>query len=88
MTSLTLAKLNYLHLNTEFTYSHACGKLDYYIINAHFTVIFDSLRAINNSHSFLSWVQNKSFKLASHVAYRVPVLPSKVSGTKAFVFNP
>ena len=69
-------------------YSHACGKLDYYIINVHFTVIFDCLRATNYSDSFLSWAQNKSFKLASHVAYRVPVLPSKVIGTKAFAFNP
>ena len=69
-------------------YSHACGKRDYYIINVYFTIIFDSLRATNNSHSFLSWDQNNSFKLASHAAYRVPVLLSKVTGTKAFAFNP
>ena len=69
-------------------YSHACGKLDYYIINVYFTVIFDSLRATNNSDSFLSWAQSKSFHLASHVAYSVPVLPTKVIETKAFAFNP
>ena len=68
-------------------YSHACGKLDYHIINVHFTIIFDSLKVTNNSDSFLSWAQNKSFKLTSHVAYRVPVLPSKVIVTKAFGFN-
>ena len=69
-------------------YSHACGKLDYYIINVHFTVIFDSLRATNYSDSFLSWGQNKSFKLAIHVACCVPVLSSKVIGAKGFAFNP
>ena len=73
-------------------YSHACGKLDYYFINylikVHFTVIFDSYRATNYSDSFLSWAQSKSFKLASHVAYCVPVLSLKVIGTKVFAFNP
>ena len=69
-------------------YSQACGKLDYYIINVHFTVIFNSLRATNYSDSFLSWGQNKGFKLANHVAYCVPVLSSKVIGTKVFAFNP
>ena len=59
-------------------YSHVCGKLDYYIINVHFTVISDCLRATNYSDSFLSWAQSKSFKLASHVAYCVPVLSSKI----------
>ena len=69
-------------------YSHACGKLDYYIINVHFAVIFDSLRATHYSESLLSWAQNKSFKLGSHVAYCVPMPSLKVIGTKAFVFNP
>ena len=69
-------------------YSHACGKLDYYIINVHFTVIFDSLRATNYSDLFLSWAQNKSFKLASHVANCATVLSSKVIVTKVFAFNP
>ena len=69
-------------------YSHARGKLDYYIINVHFTVIFDSLRATNYSDSFLSSAQDKSFNLASHVAYCVPVMPSKLTGTKVFTFNP
>ena len=69
-------------------YSHTCGKLDYYIIVVHFTVILDSLRATNYSDSFLSWAQNKSFKLTIHVAYYVPVLSSKVIKTKVFAFNP
>ena len=68
-------------------YSHACGKLEYYTINVHFTVIFDSLTATNYSDLFFSWAQNKSFKLASHVAYCVLVLSSKVIGTKVFAFN-
>ena len=61
-------------------YVHVYGKCDCYIINVHFTVIFDSLRATNYLDSFLSWAQNRSFKLASHVAYCVPVLSSKVIG--------
>ena len=69
-------------------YSHACHKLDYYIISVHFTVIFDSLRATNYSDLFLSWAQNKSFKLASHVANCATVLSSKVIVTKVFAFNP
>ena len=58
------------------------------MLNVHFTVIFDSLRATNYSDFFHSWAQNKSFKLASHVAYCVPVLPSKLIGTKVFALNP
>ena len=69
-------------------YSHACHKLDYYIISVHFTVIFDSLTATNYSDLFLSWAQNKSFKLASHVANCATVLSSKVIVTKVFAFHP
>ena len=67
-------------------YSHVCDKLDYYIINLHFTVIFDSWRATNYSDSFLSWAQNKSFKFAFmlHTVFQ----SLKVIGTNVFALNP
>ena len=86
MTSLNLAKLNSLHLNIEFTAMLVVNLTIHNKCSFH-TVIFKSLRATNNSDSLPSWAQNKSLKLARHVAYCVLVLPSKAIGTKAIAFN-
>ena len=83
MTSLTLAKLNSLHLNIEF----AAMFLVLLDNKCSFRSNIESFTAINYSDSFFSWAQNKSFKLTSHVPYCVPVLSSKLIGTKGFAFK-
>ena len=35
-------------------YSNACRNLDYYLINVHFTIIFDGFRATSSSDSFFT----------------------------------